>query len=130
MPPPIEEYRTLVKEWSDDKLINERSKMLGLNEHIYAIDAELARRPQAAVSEQVLLLTAEVEKLTASSTHLETLTDRLKWLTWVLVVLAALGTITPFAVELWKANHPEVHNVRVVELPPQSGPKTPVPQPH
>lgn len=74
------------------------------------IAAELAHRQANRLSEAlndvenaILQVGLAVKDLTKSSERLENLTVRLKFLTWVLIVLTALAIITPIGIEVWRA---------------------------
>jgi hypothetical protein len=58
--------------------------------------AELARRQNESISREVAILSS-------SSQRLETATNRLIFLTWVLIGVTVFAVVVPFVVEAWKA---------------------------
>jgi hypothetical protein len=67
--------------------------------------AEIERRHMQALTNATEQVHRDVERLTASSTTLETLTRTLKNLTWALILLTVLAAAVPIAIEIWKAHH-------------------------
>ena len=57
-------------------------------------------------------MTEATHRVKSSSENLERLTNKLKMLTWVLIILTALAALVPVGLEIWKVFR-EANNVRI-----------------
>jgi hypothetical protein len=127
-----------LRELNHDDLITLLNINPGLTEQTWIRD-ELHRRHLGAIADETKnlivatnVLVSETEKvhqevaiLAASSTRLETLTHKLKSLTWALILLSILAVGVPVAIEIWHISHiPEVKKVQPAH-PQQAAPQTP-----
>jgi hypothetical protein len=112
----INDFMKEIPDWSDEKLISERGRYLGMTEHVYAIDRELSKRLFVAVKGELEKLTREVSILSNSSDRMEKLTVGLKVFTVWLLVFAGIQIIIACA-QTWKMFQPQnssaISNIQV-----------------
>ena len=87
----------------------------------HELGTEPPRPPSAAQTNLIVKATSDsseyLKVLASSSENLEKLTKRLNTLTWVLIILTFFAVVTPIAVEVWKAYHPEPRTELVIGHP-------------